>query len=279
MNTQYYSHLCACGCGGKIEIKKSHKYDGIPKYINGHHFKGKNHLEESKEKIRVKALGRKYSEETIQKRVQKLKGQKRTKETRQKISEGNKGKKRTEEQKKAASERVSGENHPMYGKTRSEETRQKISEAHKGKIVTEETRLKIRNKALGRKHSEEENRKNSERNKGKKNAMYGIRRYGEQSPNWSGGTSFEPYAPEFNKDKKQQVLERDNYKCQDPNCDGNHEKLHIHHIDYDKTNNNPENLIALCSSCHAKTIGKNKRQYFTEFYQNIMMGKIMECLL
>ena len=33
---QYYSHLCACGCGGQIEIKKTHKYDGIPKYVNGH---------------------------------------------------------------------------------------------------------------------------------------------------------------------------------------------------------------------------------------------------
>ena len=32
---QYYSHLGVCGCEDKIEIKKSHKYDGIPKYING----------------------------------------------------------------------------------------------------------------------------------------------------------------------------------------------------------------------------------------------------
>lgn len=31
-----YSHLCACGCNGEIEIRKSHKSDGIPKYINGH---------------------------------------------------------------------------------------------------------------------------------------------------------------------------------------------------------------------------------------------------
>lgn len=34
--TQYYSHLCACGCGDQIEIKKWHKYDGIPKYVHGH---------------------------------------------------------------------------------------------------------------------------------------------------------------------------------------------------------------------------------------------------
>ena len=36
METQYYSHLCLCGCGGQIKIRKSHKYDGMPQYINGH---------------------------------------------------------------------------------------------------------------------------------------------------------------------------------------------------------------------------------------------------
>ncbi len=36
MIIQYYSHLCTCGCGGKIEIKKWHKWEGIPHYISGH---------------------------------------------------------------------------------------------------------------------------------------------------------------------------------------------------------------------------------------------------
>ncbi|PYE51050.1 HNH endonuclease [Deinococcus yavapaiensis] len=29
--------------------------------------------------------------------------------------------------------------------------------------------------------------------------------------------------------------------------------LHVHHIDYDKYNNNPMNLIALCRVCHGQT--------------------------
>jgi len=91
--------------------------------------------------------------------------------------------------------------------------------------------------------------------------------------------SFEIYPPEFNKGFKQQILERDNYTCQDPNCEHKSNTLDAHHIDYDKKNNIPENVITLCRSCHMKTNGKNKRQYFTEFYQNIMMGKLMECLL
>ena len=30
-------------------------------------------------------------------------------------------------------------------------------------------------------------------------------------------------------------------------------RLAIHHIDYDKTNNIPLNLVTLCNSCHTKT--------------------------
>ena len=42
------------------------------------------------------------------------------------------------------------------------------------------------------------------------------------------------------------VLERDNYTCQ--KC--GKKEAHIHHIDWDKTNNIPENMIVLCNSCH-----------------------------
>ena len=33
---QYYSHLCACGCGGKIEVLPCHGSHRIPKRIKGH---------------------------------------------------------------------------------------------------------------------------------------------------------------------------------------------------------------------------------------------------
>ncbi len=44
------------------------------------------------------------------------------------------------------------------------------------------------------------------------------------------------------------VLERDHYKCQKCGKD----EHHIHHIDWDKKNNTPENMITLCNSCHKK---------------------------
>jgi hypothetical protein len=27
----------------------------------------------------------------------------------------------------------------------------------------------------------------------------------------------------------------------------------VHHIDYDKTNNHPSNLVTLCHNCHSRT--------------------------
>ena len=39
-------------------------------------------------------------------------------------------------------------------------------------------------------------------------------------------------------------------------------KLAVHHIDYDKLNLNPNNLISLCISCHVKT--NKDREYWRQ---------------
>jgi hypothetical protein len=84
---------------------------------------------------------------------------------------------------------------------------------------------------------------------------------GDEHPNWQGGKSFEEYGKEFNKSVRDFVRNRDRYRCQE--CfkhenelyykNGKKYNLHLHHIDYDKKNNKPENLIALCGSCHSQT--------------------------
>ena len=165
------------------------------------------------------------------------------------IGIANKGKKRTDLQNKLNSERKKKywDSLSEEGRKLTEEHKNKIGEGNKGHFHTEETKSKIK--------------------EARKNQIIGC---GALAPNWNNGSSFEPYSPEFNKEKKQQVLERDNYTCQNPNCDGNHKKLHIHHIDYDKKNNNSENLITLCHSCHTKTNGKKSRNYWTKFYQGVL---------
>ena len=140
----------------------------------------------------------------------------------------------------------------------------------------------------GKKHSEETKEKLSIMRMGKNNPMYGKKSWcngtkGLVKPNkgsfkkgihysiktefnsynssmeknhaWAGGKSFEPYTIEFNNKLKEKIRRRDSYTCQE--CGFTQDKLgyklSIHHIDYNKKNNNIDNLICLCKSCHAQT--------------------------
>ena len=143
----------------------------------------------------------------------------------------------------------------MKGKKHSKETIEKIKLGNLGKIVPKEVRLKISKKAKERLKDP------------KKNPMYG--KHGKNNPNWSGGKSLEEYGFEFNKELKDKVKQRDMYTCQTPNC-MNIDCLDVHHIDYNKKNNSLDNLTTLCHSCHAKTNGKKNRQYWTNYYQEIL---------
>jgi len=91
---------------------------------------------------------------------------------------------------------------------------------------------------------------------------------GEFHYNWQGGKSFEPYGLEFNNQLKEQIRERDNYSCQE--CYQTEKKLGYrltcHHIDYNKKNNNPDNLICLCKSCHSQT--NFGREDWTNYFNN-----------
>ena len=180
------------------------------------------------------------------------------------------------------------ENNPMYGKKHTEKTKKDYSDKRKGE---KNSMYGIRligelNGMYGKKHTKESNKKNSESHIGLKVWNKGLTAMddkrilnGKDNPNWNNGSSFEPYGIEFNKEKKTQVLERDNYTCQNPNCEHLSEGLDVHHIDYDKKNNSLDNLTTLCDSCHTKTNGKNNREHWIEFYQNIMINRIIDCLL
>ncbi len=73
--------------------------------------------------------------------------------------------------------------------------------------------------------------------------------------NWQDGKSFEQYPEEFNKELKNLIRNRDGYFCRlcGRNEDGMKQKLHVHHVDYDKQNCKKENLILLCRKCHLRT--------------------------
>lgn len=96
---------------------------------------------------------------------------------------------------------------------------------------------------------------------------------GAEHPNWQGGISFEPYTSEFNRQLKELIRMRDGYRCQ--RCDCPQEEcyrlLPIHHIDYDKANCLPSNLISLCSGCHAKV--NWDREYWQAYFTNLLQSR------
>ena len=97
-----------------------------------------------------------------------------------------------------------------------------------------------------------------------------INRTGPGHPNWQGGKSFEPYC-EVWKDKefKLDIMERDAYICLNPYCDSKRpDDLTIHHIDYNKQNCHPNNLIKVCRSCNSRA-NKN-RKWHKAWYQAFM---------
>lgn len=154
--------------------------------------------------------------------------------------------------------RYLGKNNPFYGKTHSDESKDKMSRSLTGKFCGKD------NPFYGKKHSDWSRGKISKELTGKF--------CGENHPNWKGGISCEPYCPAWSdKEYKGSIKERDNYMCQNPYCYRGGSKLHVHHIDYDKKNCGPDNLITVCGSCNTRA--NKDREWHTAWYQTIMNHK------
>jgi hypothetical protein len=93
---------------------------------------------------------------------------------------------------------------------------------------------------------------------------------------WKGGISCEPYCSVWkDKEYKEDIKARDNYKCQNPDCWKTSEKLVIHHIDYDKKNCKPGNLITLCNSCNVRS--NFNRERWQKLYFRMWRSKYGDC--
>lgn len=198
---------------------------------------GKHHSEEAKKKMSIVRIGKKLSEET-----------------KKKLSLSHRGKKFSEEHKRkiGLANSISLKGHISWnkGKKFSEEHKRKISEALKGKKASEETRKKLSKINKGKKLSKETKQKMSECRKGKKSHF------------WKCGISFEPYSMDWTKTLKKAIRERDGYMCGICN---HYPAIDVHHIDYDKKNCNPDNLITLCHGCHTKT--NSNREYWMKYFR------------
>jgi len=171
--------------------------------------------------------------------------------------------KRTQENKENISKGKMGSipwNKGMIGIVKSsDETKKKISLANMGREHSEETRKKISESHKGLKHGDGAKRKMSEYRTGLKLSEETKRKMSQSRMGRErGGISHITYPADWTQTLKQSIRERDNYVCQEcgihqDELEGWNKRLDVHHIDYDKNNCNPTNLVSLCRSCHAKT--------------------------
>lgn len=145
-----------------------------------------------------------------------------------------------------------------YGKKHSVETKKKISVAVREFLSYPEIRA----------------RKSAALKEGWNRPGVRERRSGEGSGSWKGGIAHLSYGPEFDEQFKEKIRCRDHYGCQRCGVRSGrqlHRSLDIHHIDYEKRNNDPSNLVSLCRRCHSKTQGN--RGYWQGHFQAHMKEK------
>lgn len=166
----------------------------------------------------------------------------------------------------------------FLGRQHSIKTREQMSVSAKARGFSAQHRENIRIALIGRKLSEEHKyklrltllgnqyRRGIPHSKEIREQMSKTR-LGDGNGNWRGGTSKLPYAFEFTEELKERIRDRDNHICQkcgvpEAECVL---KLAIHHIDYDKQNCLPSNLISLCKKCNSEV--NSNRKYWQSFFE------------
>ena len=230
---------CECPCGQEFE--EFDKWGRKRRFIYGHQFRGKKHSPETIQKISIAHKKENLSDETIKN-----------------MSIGQTGKKLSPKTKQLISIATSGENNPFFGKHHSPKTKQLMSENRKGKYCGEE------HPNYGKTFSDATRQRMSKDRKGKQ--------CGENNPSWKGGISKEPYCQEWTPWLKEEIKERDNFRCQNPDCSHKSNNLIVHHINYNKKNCSVDNLITLCNSCNGRA--NINREYWQEFYNNIINKEV-----
>lgn len=66
------------------------------------------------------------------------------------------------------------------------------------------------------------------------------------------------------------VRERDGYKCQNCFTLGRSQDFDVHHIDEQKQNDDPMNLILLCKACHCRVTMSSRRAYWMRKFRDQM---------
>lgn len=187
----------------------------------------------------------------------------------------------------------------ITGRHHTENSKKKMRESSMGQIAwnkgipsSEETKRKISLLKMGNKNNLGKHWKRStpvtaEERKNKSRAMMGNQNgkgqklsqkhkkilsethKGNKNPMWQGGISFEPYSIDWTQTLRRSIRERDKYVCQLCGMPQGDRALDVHHIDYNKKNCDPKNLITLCSDCNLNKVNSN-RNYWTNYFNTII---------
>ena len=209
---------CECSCGQEIVSNR--------RFVMGHFWIGRKHSDEIRKKMSLAHIGIPLSEER-----------------KRKIGLGNKSKKLSEEHKAALLKANIGRKH-------TDEAKRKNAIAHIGKKSSEETKRRISESNTGKKRSKEFKKRMSiiALNRSKelllKIAIANIKGKNDgYCDAWADN--------EFKQDCRKDYCECIDYK--------NHSKqMQLHHVNLDKKDCRPNNLMILCASCH---ISLHRRLY------------------
>ena len=157
--------------------------------------------------------------------------------------------------------------HQFKGYKHSKDVKIKIGKAAIGRKLSDTTKRKMSKSKTGFKHTNETKKKISDICRAKNLG-------GENSPNWKGGISFEPYCVKFNYKFKESVRDKFDRKCFlcGKSEDLNGRKLDVHHVNYDKEclcNEVECEFVPLCIHCHLKTSNGDR-----EYYEKLLLEKL-----
>lgn len=99
---------------------------------------------------------------------------------------------------------------------------------------------------------------------------FGKTMSGSKNYFYKDGSSMREYNGEFTEKLKEQIKIRDKFQCQacGVNLKESHILSHVHHIDENKHNNHPKNLILLCHNCHSEIHGLIKMKKTSSHKEN-----------
>lgn len=177
------------------------------------------------------------------------------------MSSWNKDKKLSDEHRKRLSEAKKGKepwNKGMTYKLRAYPERRgvKISDEQRKKIIEGMADPRVRKKISESKKGKPSPKRGVPLSKEQKIKVSKSRlgKYtGEDNHFWQGGVSKETYGADWHETLRRAIRERDNYTCRLCGKQQGDRAFDVHHIDYNKKNCAPNNLITLCRSCHLKT--------------------------